>query len=392
MYLSWCLLTSKRRMGISYLLSADGVRLILTQDSIKVFYSCPLFEVYLVIFLEEAPLFSDLVLFSFTQHFLRLSMTFIFTSSNSIIPTVKSYSAEVLSEFRGSNKSTELIRWFLFPVFGSQLKSTVCGWDAVNSASTVFFLWFQARRRVVAPFPWHQRPATLRPLANGVAPAGHGHRAPDGVCALAGRSSRGSPEEEMLLRSVPRPVGRFRSPRQQARRPPLDELWPRVVIAHKDPTAVCGAGATAWSRTLRRGRKLFSHRESCRMRRSRWDTTGSPLLSDGVLYLICCLMWFIRPEMLKPGHEQRTRSPIAETSAPVLCFNSTNCTSGDCRTLNPLTGWFCARVISQSCYSDSSVISHMGTDRWRSTAPDCALNCSSSLHVVFPLSPSSHTC
>ncbi|XP_055368098.1 calcium-activated potassium channel subunit beta-4-like isoform X2 [Betta splendens] len=79
----------------------------------------------------------------------------------------------------------------------------------------------EARRRAVAPLPRRQRPAALRPVAHGVAAAGHAHRAADGVRPLPGRASRGAAEEEMLLRSVPGPAG---APRGRGRGAAAREL------------------------------------------------------------------------------------------------------------------------------------------------------------------------
>ena len=139
----------------------------------------------------------------------------------------------------------------------------------------LLLLLFQAGRRVVASLPRHQSPAALRPLADGVAAPRHAHRAADGVRSLPGGSSRGAPEEEVLLRGVSRPFHRLGSPLQQGRWPSLDELWPRAVVADTDPAAVRGAGAPPRSRTLNQ-EAVFHNQEANELSE---DGAGRPPLS-----------------------------------------------------------------------------------------------------------------
>ncbi|XP_033934011.1 calcium-activated potassium channel subunit beta-4-like isoform X2 [Pseudochaenichthys georgianus] len=79
----------------------------------------------------------------------------------------------------------------------------------------------EAGRRVVAAFPRHQRAAALRPVADGFSPARHAHRAPDRLRSIPRRPGRGAPEEEVLLRGLPGPLGLrvLGAPRTQSRRP-----------------------------------------------------------------------------------------------------------------------------------------------------------------------------
>lgn len=167
----------------------------------------------------------------------------------------------------------------------------------LNSCFYFFFFLFQAWWRVVAPFPWHQCPITLCSLANGFPPSGHAHCAPDGMCSLPGCSSRGPPEEEVLLWGLPRPVCHATWPlRQQGQRPTHDKLWPRAVIALKDPAAVCGPSAAQRSGTLERAERCFFSMKSLRMPMSRWAKSTKWLKTPPTTH--CCPDWLVWSECL----------------------------------------------------------------------------------------------
>jgi len=89
-------------------------------------------------------------------------------------------------------------------------------------------------------------------VADGFPAARRAHRAAHRVRALAGRARRGAPEEEVLVRGVPRRARRaLGPPGPRGRGPPArDELRPRAVVAHQDPAAVRRAGAAPGPRTL----------------------------------------------------------------------------------------------------------------------------------------------